>query len=111
MNGPTDHNDTIRPCQYPKMSSAPNWVSIFTVNSELEAPKYVEAFLQAHDTAHHYGWAVMTVKGIAVIAVTDWETAKRTMPYQWLNTHKKQPASVDETLELAKETAKAHYKK
>ena len=93
-----------------KISPAPNWVSIFTLHSSLEAPGYVEAFLQAHDTAHHYGWAVMTTRGIAVIKVTDWEEAKRTQPFQWLNTHPKQPASVKDTLELAKETAKKHYK-
>lgn len=111
MSEQKDHTGTNPPCQYPKMSAAPNWVSIFTTNSELEAPEYVEAFLEAHDTSHHYGWAVMTVRGIAVVRVTNWEEAKKTMPYQWLNTHKKQPASVDETLELAKETAKTHYKK
>ena len=94
-----------------KISPAPNWVSIFTVHDELNAPGYIEAFLEAHDTSHHYGWAVMTTRGIAVIKVTDWEEAKRTQPFQWLNTHPKQPASVEDTLELAKETAKKHYKK
>lgn len=93
-----------------KISPAPNWVSIFTQHDELNAPGYVEAFLEARDTSHHYGWAVMTTRGIAVIKVTDWEEAKRVQPFQWLNTHPNQPASVEETLELAKETAKKHYK-
>jgi len=53
----------------------------------------------------------MTTRGIAVIKVTDWEEAKKTQPFQWLNTHPRQPASVESTLELAKETAKRHYKK
>jgi len=110
MNEPGDHNGTNPPCQYPKISPAPNWVSIFTKNSNLEAPGYVDAFIEARDTSHHYGWAVMTTKGIEVIRVTSWEQAKKTMPYQWLNTHPKQPALVSETLELAKETAKVHYK-
>lgn len=93
-----------------KISPAPNWVSIFTQHDELNAPGYIESFLEAHDTSHHYGWAVMTSRGIAVIRVTDWEEAKRTQPFQWLNTHPRQPASVKDTLELAKETAKKHYK-
>ena len=93
-----------------KISPAPSWVSIFTQHDSLNAPGYVEAFLEAHDTSHHYGWAVMTTRGIAVIKVTDWDEAKRKQPFQWLNTHPKQPASVKETLELAKETAKRYYK-
>lgn len=110
MSEPRDHSGTNPPCQYPKISPAPNWVSIFTTKHDLDPPGYVESFLEAHDTLCHYGWAVMTTKGIAVIRVTDWEKAKKTMPYQWLNTHQKQPAPVSETLELAKETAKTHYK-
>lgn len=111
MNEPKEHSNTDPHRQYPKISHAPNWVSIFTKNPDLDAPGYVEAFLEAHDTSNHYGWAVMTTKGIEVIRVTNWEQAKKTMPYQWLNKHPKQPAPVSETLELAKETAKTHYKK
>lgn len=110
MNGPMEPSSTNRDRQYPKISPAPNWTRVFTQNDELECPGYVEAFLEAHDTANHYGWAVMTVRGIAVVKVTDWERAKRTMPYQWLNRHPKQPVSVEDTLELAKETAKEHFK-
>jgi hypothetical protein len=111
MGEQKDHTGTNPPCQYQKISPAPNWVSIFTKNYDLDAPGYAEAFLEAHNTSNHYGWAIMTTKGIAVIKVTNWDEAKKTMPYQWLNTHKKQPAPVSETLELAKETAKVHYKK
>jgi hypothetical protein len=57
-----------------------------------------------------YGWAVITSPpktDIAVIAVFDWQEARRTMPYQWLNTHPDQPASVGATKALAMQTYKA----
>ncbi len=68
-----------------------------------------------------YGWAVMAPTGlskegggggmsvgIAVIAVKpeNWEAAKKTYPYQYLNTHPEQPASVEKTKELAEQTWK-----
>ena len=63
--------------------------------------------------APRYGWAVLTAPPhveIAVISITDWETAKQGFPYRWLNTHPKQPAPPGETLELAKATYKAALK-
>lgn len=94
-----------------KISPAPSWTSIFTLHDDLAPPGYVNAFLEAHDTATHYGWGVLTTRGIGVIKVFDWEEAKRVEPYQWLNTHPMQPAPVDETLELVKETLKNMRKK
>lgn len=111
MREPQELNGTDRPCQYPKISPAPSWTSVFTKTPELEAPGYAEAFIESFDTSQHYGWAVMTSRGLGVIKVTNWEKAKQKEPYQWLNTHPKQPASVEETLELAKETLKAHNEK
>jgi hypothetical protein len=49
MSEPTDHTGTNPPCQYPKISSAPNWTSIFTLHPELEAPGYAETFIYATD--------------------------------------------------------------
>ena len=88
-------------------SSAPRWVSVFTVREDLDPPGYAEAFIEAHDTSTHYGWGVLTTRGVGVIKVFDWEEAKRTMPYGWLNTHKNQPAPVSKTEALVKETLKA----
>ena len=52
-----------------------------------------------------YGWGVITTKGeFAVVPVTNWAAAKRTMPYQWLNTHRLQPVPPGETLPLVEET-------
>jgi hypothetical protein len=52
-----------------------------------------------------YGWGVITTKGeFAVVPVTNWAHAQRTMPYQWLNTHRLQPAPPGETLPLVEET-------
>lgn len=52
-----------------------------------------------------YGWGVITTKGeFAVVPVTDWAAALRTMPYRWLNTHRLQPAPPCETLPLVEET-------
>ena len=85
----------------------PRWVSIFTVREDLEPPGFAEAFIEAHDTSKQYGWGVLTTRGVGVIKVFDWEKAKRTMPYKWLNTHKDQPAPVDKTEALVKETLKA----
>jgi len=94
-----------------KISPAPNWTSVFTMRDDLAPPGYVEAFLEAHDTTQHYGWGVLTTRGIGVIKVFDWEEAKRIEPFQWLNAHPKQPAPVQETLELVKETLKKMRKK
>lgn len=88
----------------PKISSAPSWTSIFTLRPDVDPPGFAEAFIQARE--EKYGWAVLTTRGMTVIEVSDWEEARRTQPYQWLNTHPLQPASVEETLELAKETRK-----
>jgi hypothetical protein len=49
MSEPTDHTGTNPPCQYPKISSAPNWTSIFTLHPELEAPGYAETFIYVTD--------------------------------------------------------------
>lgn len=88
-------------------SSPPRWVSIFTVREDLDPPGYAEAFIKAHDTSTHFGWGVLTTKGVGVVKVFDWEKAKKTMPYKWLNTHKDQPAPVNETEALVKETLRA----
>ena len=58
------------------------------------------------ESAPVYGWAVVAgLKGeIAIIPVKDWKKAKATFPYQYLNNHPKQPASIEETKTLAEET-------
>lgn len=73
------------------------------------------------DSAPVYGWAVMAWAGlgadsgndqakkgmrgdIVIIPVKDWAKAKASLPYQYLNTHPKQPASIEETKILAEET-------
>lgn len=49
MNEPTDHSRTISPCQRPKISPAPNWVSIFTNRPDLDPPGYNEAFIDMQE--------------------------------------------------------------
>jgi hypothetical protein len=64
--------------------------------------------------APKYGWAVLVPQTcseknekpkqkIAIVSVIDWREAKRTMPYQWLNTHPRQPVAPDKTLALVEE--------
>lgn len=73
-----------------------------------DPPGYKDALAQSRFP--RYGWAVITSPSgssggkIAVIPVIDWELAKRTYPYQWLNSHPNQPAPISETLRLAEET-------
>lgn len=75
-----------------------------------DPPGYRDALIKSK--LPRYGWAVITSPSgtsggkIAIIPVSsdDWDYAKQTYPYQWLNSHPKQPASVSETLQLAEET-------
>lgn len=72
-----------------------------------------------------YGWAVMAWVGLGAqghdelaskgmkgdiviipVKAERWKEAKTSWPYQYLNTHPKQPASIEDTKALAEETWK-----
>jgi hypothetical protein len=68
-----------------------------------DPPGYQETANEIRST--NYGWAVINPRGeIAVVRVYDWSQACKTMPYRWLNTHPFQPATPEQTFDLALET-------
>ena len=80
---------------------------------DIDPPGYREALQRMRGP--RYGWAVLvggprtpgsgdSYGHIAVITVSDWERAKESGPYRWLNTHPNQPVRPEETKALAIET-------